>query len=141
MREDLISKLRDALETEPSVAAAYLYGSVARSAATPLSDVDVAVVVTGDLDDRLRDELLRRATRRLGGALAGSRVEIRLLDELPAAIAGRAVTEGLLVFERDPVARLRAEVRARMLYFDFQPFERRGTREGLAGLRRSLGVG
>ncbi len=41
--------------------------------------------------------------------------------------------------EKEPVARVRAEVRARMLYHEFLPFEQRGTAEGLAALRRDLG--
>ena len=58
-----------------------------------------------------------------------------------AAVAGRVVTEGTLVFELDPILRVTAEVRARMLYHDFLPFETVGDSAGLGGLRRRLGLG
>jgi hypothetical protein len=68
-------------------------------------------------------------------------LDIRLLDELPTALRGRAIAEGRLLFERDPAARVRAEVEARMAFHDFQYFERSGMEDGLKGLRRRLGLG
>ena len=77
----------------------------------------------------------------IGRLVPGRSIDVRLLDELPTAIRGRAVSEGILVFERDPVARVRAEVAARLAYHDFQYFEREVLRDGLDGLRRRVGVG
>lgn len=141
MIEDLDDEIADVLAQEPGVAAAYVYGSRARATSTPLSDVDIALVAVEQLDSAARGLLLRRATTRLQRRRPGTNFDVRLLDELPAAIAGRVVTEGRRVYENDPVARVRAEVQARMLYHDFLPFERIGTKEGLDGLRRSFDVG
>lgn len=138
---DLRRRIDAVLASETAVAAAYLYGSAARSQTTPLSDVDVALVASGSLSDADRGPLLRRLGLELGRALPGSRIDLRWLAELPTAIRGRVVTEGRLVHEKDAAARVAAEVRSRMLYHDFLPFERRGTREGLAGLRRDTGDG
>ena len=44
--------------------------------------------------ERERGELVRRLLVELGRAMPGATFEIRLLDELPIAIAGRVVTEG-----------------------------------------------
>ncbi len=57
-----------------AVAAAYLYGSAARQTATPLSDVDVALVAPA---------LARSADRGR-----------RLLDALSAAVLGRFFSDG-----------------------------------------------
>jgi len=140
-REGLSQEIREVLAPDEAVAAAYLYGSTARAATTPLSDVDVALVPVEGLSAGRRGELVRRTIKGLERRLRGSRVEVRLLDELPTSIRGRVVTEGVLVYESDPVARVRAEVHAGMLYHDFLPFELRGTEEGLAGLRRSFRSG
>ena len=119
--------VRDALRDEKRVAAAYLFGSLARGEATTAGDVDLALVVKDGLEGMERSLLVRELLVNLGRRLPGWELDIRLLDELPTALRGRAVTEGRLLFERDPEARVRAEVRARMAFHDFQYFERYGT--------------
>ncbi len=145
MEERRDANLRDTIATmlkaEPSIAAAYLYGSVARDTATTLSDVDLAAVISADVAFDERGTMLRRLTTRLERACRGHRFDIRLMDELPVAIAGRVVGEGVLVFERDPVARVAAEVRARMLYHDFLPFESAGTAASFRELKRRGDIG
>jgi len=133
--------VREVLVHEERVVAAYIYGSQCRGVQTPLSDIDLALVTAGQLSSVERGGLLRRIVLELGRLATGRRLDARLLDELPTAIRGRAVSEGILVFERDPVARVRAEVAARLDYHDYLHFEREGTRTGLAGLRRRLGIG
>jgi predicted nucleotidyltransferase len=133
--------IREALLDEKRIAAAYLYGSVARGEATALSDVDLALVVTDGMEEKERSHLVRDVLVELGRRLSGRKLEVRLLDELPTAVRGRAIADGRLVFERDPAARVRAEVEARMAFHDFQYFERYGTELGLKGLRRRLGLG
>ena len=139
--EGLCRDIEEALEQVPDIAAAYLYGSAVRAQRTPLSDVDVALVAGSELRDEARGDLLRAALVALARRRRGVTFDVRFLDELPAAIAGRVVGEGVLVFERDAARRVQAEVRARMLYHDFLPFEAAGTREGIAGLRKQLDVG
>ncbi len=136
--EDLIQDVGAALGAEPVVAAAYMYGSAARGTATPISDVDVAVLPEETVPASERAELVRRLIDLLERRHPGRRFEIRLLDELPIAIRGRVVSEGVRVCDRNPARRVEAEVRARMEYHDFLPFERLGTREGLRGLRERL---
>jgi predicted nucleotidyltransferase len=133
--------VHEALAAEGKVGAAYLFGSVPRGEETGLSDVDVALASTRDLRPDERSPLLRRVSLRMARLAPGRRFDVRFLDELPTAIRGRAVTEGILVFEGDPVARVRAEVEARLDYHDFLLFEREGVRQGWKGLRRRLEVG
>lgn len=140
-REELLDRIVETLGEESAIAAAYLFGSVGRGTATNLSDVDLAIVLEPGLDLHQRGSLLRHVTMLMGRACPGRAFDIRCLDELPAAVAGRVVTEGMLVFERDPALRVAAEVRARMLYHDFLPFELLGDSAGLGGLRRRLGLG
>ncbi len=140
-REELCDRIVESLGKESAIAAAYLYGSVSRGTSTDLSDVDLAVVLESGLDLHQRGSLLRHITMLMGRACPGRTFDIRCLEELPAAVAGRVVTEGILVFERDPALRVAAEVRARMLYHDFLPFELAGDSAGLGGLRRRLGLG
>jgi len=133
-----VAGLEHALERYAEVAAVYLYGSTARGQATPLSDVDLAVVLMPGVGQEERARLQRRLLTAVGRALSGRRVDLRFLDDLPVAVRGRIVYEGVRVFERDAVVRLRQEVKARLEYHDFLAFERAGLGPGLAGLRRKL---
>ncbi len=134
-RDALVGLVAQALETVPEVAAAYVYGSVARGTATSLSDVDVAVLLVDVVASERRARLIRSLTTLLERSCPGRRFEVRLFDELPIAIRGRIVSEGVLVVDRNHEFRVNVEVRTRMDYFDFLVFERTGTRAGLKGLR------
>lgn len=125
------------------MAAVDLYGSAARGRRTPLSDLDLAVL--------FRDETPEVARRRelpcLGSALAraladsgeeGREVDVHDLDSLPLAVQGRVLTDGVLLISRDEVRRVRFEERTRRRYFDFLPFQRADTEEGLTGLRERI---
>lgn len=120
--ELLKQHLPSVLHTRP-VALAYLYGSVAAGQATPLSDVDIALVldagVTLDAYERLMMELeIQGELERQCGL---QNLDVRTIDNAPIAVQGRVVTEGRLVYCRDDNQRVDYEVRTRKLYFDFQP--------------------
>lgn len=136
--DDLIASISDALQQRPELAAAYVYGSVATGRATPLSDIDIALVASDDLRPGRRATLLRELVTALGRLRPGLTFDVRFLDELPVSIRGRAVTDGRRVLDRDPARRVEAEVRARMDYHDFLVFECAGAREGLRGLRKAV---
>ena len=55
----LIEQLRDLLDRQPGLACAYLFGSVARGAATATSDVDLAVLFEQTTEDTLHGPLAR----------------------------------------------------------------------------------
>src|SRR6266852_1993700 len=91
MAQEILERLRGAAEAVFSsrpVALAYLHGSQATGHATPLSDVDVAIVAEGEMAprDRLRLEL------NLETALApvlGRDVDVRVLNHAPLAVRGK----------------------------------------------------
>ena len=138
---DLLAQVVDSLD---DVAAAYLYGSVARGETTSLSDVDIALLFSEGLDERARREALVRAASELArGAvekwLDMRDFDVRDIEELPLVVQGRILTEGRLVHSNDDVRRVRFEISTRMHYFDFLPFHRRDVEEGLRSLRRRFG--
>jgi predicted nucleotidyltransferase len=136
--DELIRKVREILKGVPELAAAWVYGSVAAGLATPISDVDVAVLPEATVEPSRRGELLRLLIVQLERRCPGRPFQVRFFDELPAALRGRIVTSGVRVADRNPALRVEAEVKARMEYHDFLPFERQGTREGLRGLRQKV---
>ena len=110
------------------VAAAYLFGSVARGTATGASDVDVGVLLAHepprtidglqlDLEGEL-ERLLRRP------------VQVVVLNRAPVDLVHRVLRDGVIIADRDRAARIRFEVKARAEYLDLLPFLQRYRRRG-----------
>jgi predicted nucleotidyltransferase len=110
------------------IAAAYLFGSVARGTAGKRSDVDVAVLYEGDppsgfagLGIPLAGDLER---------LLGHEVEVIVLNRAPADLVHRVLRDGHLLLDRDRSRRIAFEVRSRNEYFDLLPYLLRYRRMG-----------
>jgi len=107
----------------PEIAAAYLFGSVARGTAGPGSDVDLGLLYTDDpprtlagLSLDLENELER---------LLGLPVQVVVLNRAPVDLVVRVLRDGKLLFEGNAAKRVRFEVRSRMEFWDLEPFIRR----------------
>lgn len=120
MRAEVEATLRAFFaERGAELAAAYLFGSVARDTDHAGSDLDVAVLPmvskTGTLES-LHLDLEGELERRLGRV-----VQVVVLDQAPPDLVHRVLTDGVLVHEGDRSKRIAFEVRARNEYFDVLP--------------------
>lgn len=102
---------------------ALLHGSRARGTGRPDSDLDVAAWWGGEAPASF-DVLLP----------AG--VDLMVLDTAPLELAGRVSVEGQLLFDDDPVARVRWVATTRKIYFDELPRMQRAHQEFAESLRR-----
>jgi predicted nucleotidyltransferase len=114
--------LRRALEEEPEVLYALLFGSAARDAMRPDSDVDVAVELALHADRTAR--AVGRLVSRLESA-AGRSVDLVLMEEAPVPLAYRIFRHGRLLLERDHRALVARKSRAITRYLDWKPVEDR----------------
>ena len=115
------------------VAVAYLFGSVARDAARPDSDVDVGVLfftLPDDPYERVGTHIIADLTSRLGVD-----VDVVVLNRAPIDLVHRVLREGRIVAERDRSRRIAFEVDARNRYFDLLPVLQRYRRQGDGELR------
>ena len=131
MAAGIIDPVRSFFQADARGAAAvYVFGSVGRSADTPASDVDVAV-----LFDRDPPATLDNPARILEGDLErtlGRRVDLVALNSASADLVHRVLADGVVVLDRDRPRRLRFEVQKRNEYFDLEPI-RREYRRGTSG--------
>ena len=121
------------------VDAAYAFGSAVRGTMTPLSDVDIALLLTSPVPpyERLKLELAIQGEIETASGLFP--VDVRAINSAPLMVKGRIVQQGLLLYERDRAHRLAFEVATRKRYYDFAPaanrlrdaFLERVRREGL----------
>jgi len=116
----MLDALTRALETEPDIANALLFGSRARGSERPDSDVDVAIELISGAP---------RDVRALGGLAArletatGRAIGLVLLDEASPPLAYRIFRDGRLLVERDHAALVARKTRAILDYLDFKPVE------------------
>lgn len=105
---------------------AYLHGSRATGTHRPGSDIDVAAYF-GDRAPQSFEILLPPG------------VDLLVLDRAPLELAGRVAAGGKLLYDDDPVARVRWEASTRKIYFDELPRIMRSHREFAAGVTRRRG--
>jgi predicted nucleotidyltransferase len=129
----VIETIRPALEPDPRIAYALVFGSTARGTARARSDVDVALgLVTGV---RLSALDVGELASRLEAA-AGRPVDLVLLDEAPPGLAYRVFRDGQVIFARDRRAMSERKARAILEYLDFRPVEEACARGVLAAAAR-----
>jgi uncharacterized protein len=100
---------------------AYLYGSRATGQYRPNSDIDIAAHFGGQAPNAFE-------------ILMPPGVDLLVLDHAPLELAGRVAARGRLLFDDDPVSRVRWEATTRKIYFDELPRISRAHREFAASV-------
>ncbi|MFQ5812611.1 MAG: nucleotidyltransferase domain-containing protein [Anaerolineae bacterium] len=102
---------------------AYAYGSVAAGCPTPLSDVDIALVLSPDcgLDAYQRFMLELEIAAEIERHCGIQNADVRSINDAPLRVQGQVVTRGRLLYSKDTDFRVAYEVRTRKRYFDFRP--------------------
>lgn len=101
----ILDNLSRALQSEPDVAFAYLYGSVAKGRSGPLSDVDIAVFFAPSVNSQMRFTRRLELMSKLGQVLQHNKVEVVPLQDAPLDLAFEIVKNGHLICVDDEAAR------------------------------------
>lgn len=100
---------------------AYLHGSRVSGQYRPDSDIDIAAYFGGQPPNAF-------------DILMPPGVDLLVLDHAPLELAGRVAAHGRLLFDDDPVSRVRWEATTRKIYFDELPRITRAHREFAASV-------
>lgn len=107
------------------VAALYLFGSRAQGIAGPLSDYDFAVLMKkpgdkrgGKVYDQLYEILFPLCRPR---TLQNDVIDIIFLRDAPLELRFHVIRYGQVLFDAQPLRRLRFEVETQLLYSDYRP--------------------
>jgi predicted nucleotidyltransferase len=120
MADDLLDAIRDYVNRQPEVDAAYLFGSRAKGKERAASDVDVALLV----DEGSAPE--STPAYRLEQIMAledicGRPADVVILNDAPLVLRHQILKYGRLIYERDHRRRVDFEVQSLQAYFDFKP--------------------
>jgi predicted nucleotidyltransferase len=118
---EAIAVLRDA-----GARFAYLHGSRVLGQHRPDSDIDIAAYFGGRPPYAF-------------DILMPPRVDLLILDRAPLELAGRVAVGGKLLFDDDPISRVRWEATTRKIYFDELPRITRAHRDFAASVNGTLG--
>jgi uncharacterized protein len=115
-----VDKMRAAatrvLEENPRVVFAYIFGSIARGAQTPFSDVDIAVFVSEGSD--LASEKLE-ILGKLIEVLETDDIDLVLLNTAPLPLQARVLKNKEILIDRNPYFRHAFESLITRKYLDF----------------------
>jgi len=118
MPDDRCTALLEFFHADPRVRLAYAFGSQVHGDAGPLSDVDVAVLLSEPLDfdaeRQLRADLL---------AIEPA-IDLVILNDATVVLRHEVVTGGRCLLWRDEAERAAFEMDTLSRYLDFQPFRR-----------------
>jgi uncharacterized protein len=128
--DGLLPRIAAVLARHP-VLFAYVFGSAARGDAGPTSDVDVAVRFRDEVSERQRLDRCLDVGVDLAREL-GTEVDVVDLEQAPLRLAGRILTERVVVIGHDEPARVRYEVELFPRYIDFEHHARLLDQELLA---------
>ncbi|NCN38953.1 MAG: nucleotidyltransferase domain-containing protein [Candidatus Aenigmarchaeota archaeon] len=112
MRIREIKKIAGELKKIKEIKAVYLFGSYAMGTATPMSDIDVCVVVERDISDDKKADIV---------SLSSDRIDVSMFWDLPIFIRHRVLKDGKILFERDEGFLNSVRVLTLREYFDFKP--------------------
>ena len=113
--------VRRALEERQELVAVYLFGSVAQGRDHALSDVDVAVLFSGELAQEAMFDYVLEIGSVLEDALHRP-VDVIALNRASPALRFQVLKSGRLLHERDHTARCLFVMRALNQYYDVKPY-------------------
>jgi predicted nucleotidyltransferase len=126
--------IREEVAKRPEIAAAWIFGSVARGDAVQGSDLDVAVLLKADRAGPDRGWLYDLAASLERHSPSG-RVDVLVLGAQGPVLRHRVLREGKLIHDADPDARIAFEAATISEYLDWKPTHDIAMRVAFAGLR------
>jgi predicted nucleotidyltransferase len=124
VNERTLAETSQRFAKRPEVLVAYLFGSQAREKPTPISDVDVAVLLSDGVPRESYFDYRIALMQELTKIFRSDEVQVVILNQAPPLLAYKVVVEGKPLFCRDELARLRFRIDATRRYLDTKALRR-----------------
>lgn len=118
-----IPSLIEKLSLDEDIIALYLFGSYAEGKQTPVSDIDLAVLLERDFPQNSYFEKKLALLSTITSLLKTDEVDLVILNQVPPALSYRILSKGRLLFEKTDKKSQRVSFQVRICdrYFDFKP--------------------
>jgi predicted nucleotidyltransferase len=116
VQKEILEALIRFFRSEEKILVAYLFGSHAKEAGTPMSDVDIALLLSEAPKSLLENYLY--LVNKLSDIL-GDRLDLIILNVAPPLLRHHVIKHGKVIYSRDEKARIIFEARAEGEYLDF----------------------
>jgi predicted nucleotidyltransferase len=116
--QTLRQQLHQVLIRFPEVNLAYLFGSQVTGKTGPLSDCDIAILVSGSVDQL---EIQARLEHAVHCAIKVEKIDVILLRNAPIELAHAIISTGVIIIEKNIETRVEYEARVMSLYGDYLP--------------------
>ena len=136
--EELRRRLRPIFREYPSIAAVYLFGSVARGTASADSDVDLGLLLDPSEPEGELHRFLGDLAARLETVSAPRPLDLVVLSSQGPVFCHDVLLEGHLVYEGDRERRIDFESDTIVRALDFRPTLELATRDYIPAFRRWL---
>jgi predicted nucleotidyltransferase len=118
---EIVGKLRDFFQkNHESINLAYLFGSHAKGRITPMSDVDIAVLLGNKIDPKVYLDIQLELSGRLSSHL-DKKVEVVILNRADPRLSYQIIKYGKIVFKKDRNVKANFERKSLNIYFDLKP--------------------
>jgi predicted nucleotidyltransferase len=134
-RDELSRAIGSEVARHREIAAAWIFGSVARGEAHAHSDLDVAVLLRGDASSNVARVHLYELAATLERFAPSGRVDLVVLGEQGPIFRHRVLREGILVHDADAERRISFEGRTISEYLDWKPTHDIAMQATFKGLR------
>lgn len=117
--QTLIEGIKTLLSPREEILLAYLFGSFSRGVSTPLSDIDIAVLIHGDISEEkypygYRSELLTYLMK----GLRTNRIDLVILNDAPPFLKFQVVRHGQIIISMSEDKRIDFQVKTISRYND-----------------------
>ncbi len=121
-KENLGRAFRELAKKNSFLELVYLHGSYATGNSTPLSDVDIALVINTKHFGKNRWDFEIEIEDLLEGSFPTFEFDVRIINDAPLDFQGKVITDGKLLYAISDTIRANYEERTRKHYFDFKFF-------------------
>lgn len=137
LSRQVLNALANYFFRQEDIAAVYLFGSYARGTDRESSDIDLAVLFSAAVENKMQ-----RFDRRMEmmidlEKITGMKVDVIDILAAPLLLQHQVLKYGQLLVDKNPAGRIAFEVCSRRTYLDFKPHLERRNRSILAGIVES----
>lgn len=118
MKEEIIRKIKGYLALREEIVAGYIFGSYCTGRAGSKSDIDIAVLLADNIDQKDYPQIKLSIVNDLVKVLSFDEIDVVILNAAPPLLAHEVIKKGNLLFAKDDARRFRFIVAATKQYLD-----------------------